>query len=52
MTLKNEKFIIYALFLIERTVDCWKLDIIRRVEKGSEEGEFLSLDEAEEAWKE
>lgn len=29
-----------------------KLDIIRRVEKGSEEGEFLSLDEAEEARKE
>lgn len=29
-----------------------KLDIIRCVEKGSEEGEFLSLDEAEEAWKE
>jgi len=29
-----------------------KLDIIRHVTKVSEEGEFLSLDEAEEAWNE
>jgi len=29
-----------------------KLDIIRHVTKVSEQGEFLSLDEAEEAWKE
>lgn len=29
-----------------------KLDIIKHVKKVAEEGEFLSLDEAEEAWKE